>query len=152
MNKNIDYKLLNRQLESLIEHQNNSIGQLSNAAALLKQETGWHWVGFYIVEGDFLRLGPFQGPPACYDIPFGKGVCGKAWSLGSPLLVPDVNEFDGHIACSPLSQSEIVVPILKEGAVVAVLDVDCEEKNGLLVGDMEGLKEFCEILQKHIAF
>lgn len=143
----IDYKLICAQLKALAEADDNPIGLLANAAALLKEASGWHWVGFYIVKGDFLRLGPFQGPLACMRIPYGKGVCGTAWQQGHTLVVPDVEQFPGHIACSALSRSEIVVPIMSEGRVIAVLDVDSAELNAFTQSDRTGLESVCSVLE-----
>jgi GAF domain-containing protein len=121
------YNLLLKQLESLIEGEENVIANLSNASALLNVFLERiNWVGFYMVEGDGLVLGPFQGPLACTRIRKGRGVCGKAWAEARTIVVPDVELFPGHIACSSASRSEIVVPILRDGVVVGVLDVDSE--------------------------
>ena len=146
----IDYKLICAQLKALAEADNNPIGLLANAAALLKEASGWHWVGFYMVNGNILRLGPFQGPLACMRIPYGKGVCGTAWQQGHTLVVPDVEKFPGHIACSALSRSEIVVPIFANGAVVAVLDVDSVEQDSFSEDDRIGLEAICAILGPNI--
>ncbi|MCA0426967.1 MAG: GAF domain-containing protein [Bacteroidetes bacterium] len=114
------------QLFALCEGEEDQIANLANSAAALKEAFNWWWVGFYIVRGDELVLGPFQGPVACTRIKKGKGVCGRAWEQKKVLLVPDVEQFPGHIACSSASKSEIVVPLIKDGEVVAVLDVDSE--------------------------
>ena len=127
MDKNETYSTLVKQVESLIEGENNATGQLANTAALLQETMGWWWTGFYLVNGDTLQLGPFQGPVACYSIKRGRGVCGTAWEQGRTIVVPDVEEFPGHIACSSLSRSEIVVPMDKP--VTAVLDIDSTELN-----------------------
>ena len=102
MEKESSYRLLVKQVESLIEGENNPIGQLANVAALLPETMGWWWTGFYMVKDDVLQLGPFQGPIACYNIKRGKGVCGTAWQQGRTIVVPDVEQFPGHIACSSL--------------------------------------------------
>jgi len=120
------YQSLIPQIEALLFGEPDLVANLANVAAALKEQFKWFWVGFYLVKGDELVLGPFQGPVACTRIAFGKGVCGVAWKEAKTLIVPDVDEFPGHIACSSLSKSEIVVPIFKNGKVVAVLDVDSE--------------------------
>ena len=142
----IDYKLLNKQLEALVAGQTNRVGILANAAALLHETAGWFWTGFYMVQGGELQLGPFQGPPACYRIGFGRGVCGAAWERRASVVVADVEEFPGHIACSSLSRSEIVVPIFAGGEVIGVLDIDSTETGTFTERDREGLESFCEIL------
>ena len=142
----IDYTLLNKQLEALLSGETNRTGMLANAAALLKEASGWFWVGFYLVEGDKLLLGPFQGSPACYRIGYGKGVCGSAWKEGRSLVVPDVEAFPGHIACSSLSRSEIVVPIVAGGTIVGVLDIDSTDTDTFTETDRIGLEAFCAIL------
>ena len=121
------YRELLPQLQSLVEGETDLTANLANVAAALKDVFGWWWVGFYIVRENQLVLGPFQGPVACTRIGFGKGVCGTAWKEKRSILVPDVNQFPGHIACSSASVSEIVVPVFnKENEVIAVLDVDSE--------------------------
>lgn len=144
----IDYTLLNRQLESLVAGQRNPTGMLANAAALLKETTGWFWVGFYMVHDNELWLGPFQGPVACYRIGFGKGVCGASWQQRRALVVPDVEAFPGHIACSSLSRSEIVVPLFSDGEVMGVLDVDSTSLAAFTEADRIGLDAFCATLSK----
>ena len=125
--KDARYRELLPQLQSLVEGETDFIANLANVAAALKEVFGWWWVGFYLVKGNELVLGPFQGPVACTRIGFGKGVCGTAWKEKRSILVPDVNQFPGHIACSSASVSEIVVPVFnKENEVIAVLDVDSE--------------------------
>ena len=114
------------QIYSLIEGETNLIANLANVSAALKEAFNFFWVGFYIVENDQLVLGPFQGPIACTRIGYGKGVCGISWKENRAIVVDDVNQFPGHIACSSLSQSEIVIPIVKDNQVVAILDVDSE--------------------------
>lgn len=142
----IDYTLLNRQLEALVGGYTDHTGILANAAALLRETTGWFWVGFYMVHGEELRVGPFQGPPACFRIGRGRGVCGTAWQQRRSLVVPDVEEFPGHIACSSLSRSEIVVPIFRGDEVTGVLDIDSTEKGTFTERDREGLEAFCAVL------
>lgn len=141
-----DYTLLNKQLKALVAGETNRTGILANAAALLRETTGWFWIGFYMVCGDELQLGPFQGPPACYRIGYGRGVCGTSWQRRESLVVADVEEFPGHIACSSLSRSEIVVPIFSGGEVIGVLDIDSTELGTFTDRDREGLETFCAIL------
>lgn len=121
------YESLYPQIKGLLEGENDLIANLSNISAALKEQFGWLWVGFYLVKGDQLVLGPFQGPVACTRIHYGKGVCGKAWELQKILLIPDVEAFPGHIACSSSSRSEVVIPLIHQGKVVGVLDVDSED-------------------------
>lgn len=120
------YKSIIPQIEALLFGEPDLVANLANLAAALKEQFKWFWVGFYLVKGDELVLGPFQGPVACTRIALGKGVCGLAWKDAKTLVVPDVDEFPGHIACSSLSKSEIVVPVFHNGKVAAVLDVDSE--------------------------
>ncbi len=127
MEKKEKYEQMLPQLKALTEGVNNNTGALANAAALIHETMGFFWTGFYLVKDNILHLGPFQGPVACYTIPYGKGVCGTAWKEGKTLVVKDVEEFPGHIACSSLSRSEIVVPLLRDGAVTAVLDIDSKD-------------------------
>jgi L-methionine (R)-S-oxide reductase len=122
--KTEQYESLLPQIEGLLTGEPDLIANLANVAAALKEQFGWLWTGFYLVKGDELVLGPFQGPVACTRIKKGKGVCGTAWAESRTLLVPDVEKFPGHIACCSLSRSEIVVPVIRSGQVVAVLDVD----------------------------
>ena len=117
------------QIKSLIEGETDLIANLGNISAALKEQFGWLWVGFYWVKDGQLVLAPFQGPVACTRIHKGKGVCGAAWAKAETLIVPDVEAFPGHIACSSLSKSEIVVPIIRDGEVLGVLDVDSIEYN-----------------------
>ncbi|MCJ8209686.1 GAF domain-containing protein [Mucilaginibacter sp. RS28] len=124
--KAAQYQSLLPQIEALITGEPDLVANLANIAAALKEQFNWWWVGFYLVKDDELVLGPFQGPVACTRIGKGKGVCGAAWEKEKTLIVPDVEEFPGHIACSSLSRSEIVVPLLSDGEVWGVLDVDSE--------------------------
>lgn len=150
MDKNATYQLLVKQVESLIEGENNTAGQLANAAALLHETMGWWWTGFYLVDGDTLRLGPFQGPVACYNIKRGRGVCGTAWEQNSTIVVPDVEQFPGHIACSSLSRSEIVVPLHDDGgAVIGVLDIDSKELATFDDVDARWLEEIARVIERH---
>lgn len=123
------YETVIKQLDALLTGESNVVANLSNASALLNQFLDRvNWVGFYVTEGNQLVLGPFQGMPACVRIPFGRGVCGVAAETKTTQLVADVHQFPGHIACDSASNSEIVVPIVKEGAVIGVLDIDSPEK------------------------
>jgi len=122
--KQEQYENLLPQIEALIAYETDIVANLANVAAALKEQFGWLWVGFYIVRGAELVLAPFQGPVACTRIQKGKGVCGTALEQANTLVVPDVEEFPGHIACSSASRSEIVVPIIRNGEVLGVLDVD----------------------------
>ena len=124
--KQEQYETLLPQISALLNGEPDLIANLANVAAALKEQFGWLWVGFYLVKQDELVLGPFQGPVACTRIKKGRGVCGKAWADAATLIVDDVEKFPGHIACSSLSKSEIVVPILVNNEVVAVLDADSE--------------------------
>ena len=127
MEKTDKYVMLYRQLESLLDGETDEIANMANTAALIHETFGFWWTGFYIVKDSQLVLGPFQGPVACTRIPYGKGVCGTAWKRGESIVVPDVELFPGHIACSSLSRSEIVVPLIKDCEVVGVLDIDSKE-------------------------
>lgn len=142
-NRQDQYNLLQKQLVALLEGETNHIANLSNASALLNQFLDRvNWVGFYLTEGTELVLGPFQGLPACVRIPFGKGVCGTSASEMKTLRVEDVHQFPGHIACDAASQSEIVVPLIKDGKVIGVLDIDSPEKNRFDEIDQENLEKF----------
>jgi L-methionine (R)-S-oxide reductase len=146
-----NYALLNKQLHALLEGEPNRIANLSNAAALLNQFLDRiNWAGFYIMEEGELVLGPFQGLPACVRIALGKGVCGTSAQKRETLRIEDVHAFPGHIACDAASQSEIVVPIIKNGEVFGVLDIDSPEKNRFDEIDQQGLEDFVETLVKHI--
>lgn len=125
--KEEQYKALIPQITGLLQGETDLVANLANVAAALKVQFGWLWVGFYLVKGDELVLGPFQGPVACTRIRKGRGVCGSSWAKAETLIVPDVEKFPGHIACSSLSKSEIVLPLAKNGEVVGVLDVDSSE-------------------------
>lgn len=125
--KNDKYQTLLQQLPALMDERVDNVANMSNLVAALKQTFGFFWVGFYRVQADVLVLGPFQGPIACTRIKKGQGVCGTAWVEQQTIVVPNVHEFPGHIACSDQSKSEIVVPLFKAGVLVAVLDVDSDE-------------------------
>ena len=135
MSKSETYQLLLPQIESLVAGEHDMIAKMANVAAVLHEAFGFWWTGFYRVEHDpsqadaqaVLVLGPFQGPIACTRIPYGRGVCGTAWQQAKTMVVPNVHEFPGHIACSSASNSEIVVPVMQAGSVVAVLDIDSRD-------------------------
>lgn len=123
------YRLLFEQIKALTEGETDTIANMANTAAMIHTSMGFWWTGFYIVRGNNLVLGPFQGPVACTRIPYGKGVCGSAWKAGESIIVPDVEQFPGHIACSSESKSEIVLPLFRKGEITAVLDIDSDELN-----------------------
>jgi L-methionine (R)-S-oxide reductase len=138
------YRQLLPQIQALTTGEPDLVANLANTAAALRQAFGFFWVGFYLVKNDELVLGPFQGPIACTRIRKGKGVCGSSWAQGQTLLVPDVEQFPGHIACSSESKSEIVVPILQDGQVVAVLDVDSDQLNDFDQDDQAALEQMMQ--------
>lgn len=138
------------QIKSLIGNETDKVANLANVAAALKEAFGFFWVGFYMVQGTELVLGPFQGPVACTRIKSGRGVCGQAWEKAQTLLVPDVEAFPGHISCSSLSKSEIVVPLFKNGIVIGVLDVDSNELNDFDETDKLYLIQLCEWLSERL--
>lgn len=144
------YEQLLPQIHALIGNETDATANLANVAAALKETFGFFWVGFYLVKSDELVLGPFQGPVACTRIQKGRGVCGTSWDSKVTIVVEDVEQFPGHIACSSLSKSEIVVPLLKEGVVVGVLDVDSESLNSFDTTDAHYLEELCRWLVSHI--
>jgi L-methionine (R)-S-oxide reductase len=139
------YAELHPQVEALTAPEADRIANLANTAAALRQAFGFFWVGFYVVQGEELVLGPFQGPIACTRIRRGRGVCGTSWAEARTVLVPDVEAFPGHIACSSDSKSEIVVPILKNGEVVAVLDVDSDKLNDFDHDDQQALEQLMQL-------
>lgn len=139
--KEEQYKALLPQIKGLLEGETDLIANLANVTAALKEQFNWLWVGFYLVKNDELVVGPFQGPVACTRIKKGRGVCGTSWAEEKTLIVPDVEKFPGHIACSSLSRSEIVIPVIKNNGVVAVLDVDSEHLNYFDEIDEHHLKE-----------
>lgn len=147
-NKKEKYESLIPQIQGLISGEEDMIANLANIAAALKEAFGFFWVGFYLVKNDELVLGPFQGPVACTRIKKGKGVCGKSWEDSKTLIVPNVEEFPGHIACSSASKSEIVVPLKNGVQVIGVLDVDSDELDQFDEVDRENL----EILLKSLKF
>ncbi len=138
------------QIQVLIGGETDRVANLANVAAALKEAFGFFWVGFYMVQGTELVLGPFQGPVACTRIKSGRGVCGQAWEKAQILLVPDVDAFPGHISCSSLSKSEIVVPLFKNGIVIGVLDVDSNELNDFDETDKLYLIQLCEWLSERL--
>lgn len=140
------YEALIPQIEALIADEADLYANLANVAAALRETFGFFWVGFYLVKGDQLVLGPFQGPIACTRINFGKGVCGTAWKEGKTQLVPDVDAFPGHIACSSASKSEIVVPVFNQNEVVMVLDVDSDQLADFDETDQKYLEQLMGIL------
>ena len=144
--KEEQYESLLPQIKGLLEGENDLIANLANVAGALKEQFNWLWIGFYIVKNDELVLGPFQGPIACTRIKKGKGVCGTSWAKAETLIVPDVEKFPGHIACSSLSRSEIVVPVIRNNTVVAVLDADSIELNAYNETDKESLEQIVELL------
>lgn len=140
------YDQLLPQLKALMDGESSLVANLANTAAALRQTFRFFWVGFYLVDGNELVLGPFQGDIACTRIKYGKGVCGKAWERKETIIVPDVEQFPGHIACSALSKSEIVVPIMKGDRIVAVLDVDSNMLDDFTEADEAGLNEIAVLL------
>lgn len=141
--KQAKYEALLPQIFALTESETSWIANLANTAAALKETFGYFWVGFYLVDGEQLVLGPFQGPIACTRIAFGKGVCGASWEQKTAILVPDVEAFPGHIACSSLSRSEVVLLLMKNGEVIGVLDVDSDQLNAFDEVDVKFLTELC---------
>jgi GAF domain-containing protein len=135
------YKSIIPQIKALTEGEADLIANLANITGALKEQFNWFWVGFYLVKEDELVLGPFQGPVACTRIKKGRGVCGSSWEQARTLIVPDVEAFPGHIACNSLSRSEIVIPVIRDGEVVAVLDVDSEHLDHFDLTDQEFLEE-----------
>jgi GAF domain-containing protein len=146
MSKTEKYQELYKQLQSLLSGEDDQIANMANMSALIHETFGFWWTGFYIVKDEQLVLGPFQGPIACTRIPYGKGVCGTAWQRQETIVVPDVEEFPGHIACSSLSRSEIVVPIFRNNSVYAVLDIDSKELATFDNIDKEWLEKIVELL------
>ncbi len=143
-----NYTTLLNQVKSVTENETNRIANLSNSIALIHEDLKTLWTGFYFIEDNELVLGPFQGPVACTRIKYGKGVCGTAWSENKVLRIADVHAFDGHIACSALSNSEIVIPLRKDGAVIGVLDIDSEEFDFFSQEDEKGLSQIVSYIEK----
>lgn len=135
------YQTLLPQIEGLVAGEPDLIAKMANVAALLHEEFGFWWTGFYRVVGDELVLGPFQGPIACIRIAYGRGVCGTAWQRGETVIVPNVHEFPGHIACSSATNSEIVVPVVSGGTVIAVLDIDSTDYGTFDATDRQYLEQ-----------
>jgi L-methionine (R)-S-oxide reductase len=146
-NKTEQYQSLTPQIKGLLEGETDLVANLANVAAALKEQFGWLWVGFYVVKNNELVVGPFQGPVACTRIKKGKGVCGTSWAEAKTIIVPDVEKFPGHIACSSLSKSEIVVPVIRNNDVVAVLDVDSEDLDQFDTTDQRYLEEIVNLIQ-----
>ena len=148
MNKEEKYKLLFEQISALTEGETDEVAVMANAAAAILLEMGFWWTGFYRVKNGELVLGPFQGPVACMHIGYGKGVCGTAWKQGETIVVPDVELFPGHIACSSESRSEIVVPVRNEaGEITAVLDIDSRELATFDDTDKQWLEEIVQVMK-----
>ncbi|MGG4265381.1 GAF domain-containing protein [Peribacillus simplex] len=149
--KEKNYELVQKQLFALIEDETNRIANLSNAAALLNLFLDEiNWVGFYLYENGQLILGPFQGLPACVRIPMGKGVCGTSAATEKTLRIEDVHQFPGHIACDAASRSEIVIPLMKDGKLIGVLDIDSPVTDRFDEIDQQGLEKFAEILSRQL--
>jgi L-methionine (R)-S-oxide reductase len=146
VSKEEQYQLLLPQIQGLISGETDQIANLGNIAAALKEQFNWFWVGFYLVKEDELVLGPFQGPVACTRIKKGRGVCGSSWERAEVLIVPDVDEFPGHIACATASRSEIVLPLYQDGAIIGVLDVDSEHLDYFDHIDATYLKQILDLL------
>jgi GAF domain-containing protein len=144
--KTDQYESLIPQIKSLLDGEPDLIANLANTIAALKEQFGWLWVGFYLVKNGELVLGPFQGPVACTRIRKGRGVCGTSWTEAKTLIVPDVEKFPGHIACSSLSKSEIVVPVIRNKQVIAVLDVDSDTYNDFDKTDQYYLEQITNLV------
>src|SRR5450432_3669421 len=144
--KEEEYQSLIPQVKGLLEGETDLVANMANVAAALKEQFQWLWVGFYVVKNNELVLAPFQGPVACTRIKKGRGVCGSCWQRATTLIVPDVEKFPGHIACSSLSKSEIVVPLIKDGEVWGVLDVDSEYLDSFDETDKQYLEEIVDLI------
>lgn len=142
------YEVLYKQIKELVGYETDEIANMANISSMIHETFGFLWTGFYRVVGEELVLGPFQGPLACSRIKFGKGVCGTAWKEECSLVVPDVEQFPGHIACSSLSRSEIVVPVLSDGVIVAVLDIDSWELSTFDEEDRLWLEKIVALLNR----
>lgn len=142
------YSLLYKQIAALVEGESDTIANMANIAAMIHHTFSFWWTGFYRVSGEELVLGPFQGPLACSRIAYGRGVCGTAWKQQQTQVVPDVELFPGHIACSSLSRSEIVVPVWRNSEIVAVLDIDSEHLSTFDTTDQEWLEKIVQLLYK----
>ena len=150
LRKEEKYSVLRDALSSLISDETDITAILSNVSAAIQETFNFLWVGFYLVKDKELVLGPFQGPVACFRIKFGQGVCGTSWKNNKSIIVPDVDKFPGHIACSSRSKSEIVIPIMKKNTVFGVLDVDSEEYSTFSEVDEKYLKEIIKIVEKKL--
>ncbi|WP_443947280.1 GAF domain-containing protein [Pedobacter sp. AW1-32] len=148
LTKASQYESIIPQIDALLYCEDDFVANMANVTAALKEQFGWFWVGFYLVKNDELVLGPFQGPVACTRIKKGKGVCGSSWAQVETLIVPDVDQFPGHIACASASKSEIVLPLIKDGQVIGVLDVDSEYLNHFDETDQVNLEKVISILLK----
>jgi L-methionine (R)-S-oxide reductase len=146
-NKTEQYESLIPQVKAILEGEPDLVANLANTVAALKEQFGWFWVGFYLVKNDELVLAPFQGPVACTRIKKGRGVCGSSWAQAKTLIVPDVEKFPGHIACSSLSKSEIVVPVMRNGEVIGVLDVDSDAYDQFDETDQRFLEQIVNLIQ-----
>ena len=144
--KEAQYLSLIPQIKGLVNGEPDLVANLANIAAALKEQFGFFWVGFYLVKADELVLGPFQGPVACTRIKKGRGVCGSSWAQANTIIVPDVEKFPGHIACSSISKSEIVIPLFKNNEVWGVLDVDSDQYNSFDETDAQFLQEIVELI------
>lgn len=145
-NKEEIYETLLPQIKELLAGETDNVANMANVAAALKQTFHFFWVGFYVVKNDMLVLAPFQGPIACTRIKYGKGVCGTAWEKAQTMIVPNVDEFPGHIACNSASKSEIVVPLIHDNKVVAVLDIDSDSFNSFDETDAKYLERICQLI------
>lgn len=141
------YQSIIPQIQAIVEGESDVTANLANICAALKQQFDWLWIGFYLVKQNELVLGPFQGPIACTRIAKGRGVCGTAWEQQQVMIVPDVDQFPGHIACSSASRSEIVLPIMKNGECIGVLDIDSEELNQFDEMDAEYLQQLMLMIE-----
>lgn len=141
------YEALISQIKALLDGEPDLVANLANTVAALREQFGWFWVGFYLVKNDELVLAPFQGPVACTRISKGRGVCGSTWQQAKTLIVPDVEKFPGHIACSSLSKSEIVVPVIRNGIVIGVLDVDSTELDQFDKTDQQYLESIVDLIE-----
>ena len=149
-NKAEQYQSLIPQIQAIVADESDVIANLANICAALKQQFNWFWIGFYLVKDNELVLGPFQGPIACTRIGKGRGVCGTAWQQQKVMIVPDVEQFPGHIACNSDSKSEIVLPVMKQNKCVAVLDIDSDALDSFDEVDAEYLKQIVAIVEHFI--
>jgi GAF domain-containing protein len=144
------YQALVPQIEALITGETDLIANMANMAAAVHQTFNFFWVGFYLIKGEELVLAPFQGPVACTRIKYGKGVCGTAWEKAQTILVPDVEQFPGHIACNSSSKSEIVIPLFSNNQVIGVLDIDSDQLNDFDATDQKYLEQICLLIEKQM--